>query len=309
MTGMAVAARTPVPGGPGPAPAPERGPTVRTALLEAAARLRAGAHETPVLDATVLLAHALGISKERLFAAYPEPLPVAARARFRELVAGRAAGVPVAYLRGCKEFYGRRFLVDRQVLIPRPETEMLVGAALRCGDAVAGRRRGPVTVHDVGTGSGAIAATLQLERPQWRVSASDLAPAAVAAAARNCRALGAGTVRLRTCDLLPPAPARWDLIVANLPYLTTAEVAQLRRRGWPEPPLALDGGADGLEPARRLLGRARARLRAGGFLVLETAAERAAGLAGCLERQGYAAPAVLEDLAGLPRVVVAQWPS
>ena len=279
--------------------------TVRAAVGAAHARLHARGMATPWLDAAVLLAHASGVSKERLFATYPEPLPEDARLRFERLLARREAGEPVAYLRGYKEFYGRPFIVDRHVLIPRPETELLVEASLTCGDALAAAR-GSVALHDVGTGSGAIAVTVQLERPAWRVSGSDLAPRAVAAALRNRDGLGAGTLRLRVCDLLPPAPARWDLIAANPPYLTSAEVADLRRRGWPEPALALDGGDDGLGPSRRLVAAARGRLRPGGALLLETGAERAAPLARCLERHGFAPPELRRDLAGLPRVLIAR---
>ena len=278
--------------------------TVRDALLSASDRLRSRGLATPYLDATVLLAHIHGASKERLFAALPERLPAATYARFGELLERRAAGEPVAYLRGYKEFYGRPFVVDRRVLIPRPETELLVEAALDCGAALAARRA-PLAVHDVGTGSGAIAVTLQLERPAWRVSASDVSAAAVAGALRNRDGLGAGALRLRVCDLLPAAPAQWDLIVANPPYLTTAEVAALRQRRWPEPMLALDGGADGLAPTWRLIDCARLRLRPGGALILETAADRAAAVARYLVDQGFATPRLRYDLAGLPRVLIA----
>ena len=280
-------------------------PTVRGAVLAACDRLRASGADSPYLDAVVLLAHALGVSKERLFAAYPDPLPAAARDRFGRLVARRGAGEPVAYLRGCKEFYGRPFLVDRSVLIPRPETELLVEAALRAGDRLAAVRGGVVALHDVGTGSGAIAVTVSLERPGWRVGASDVSPAAVAAAKRNRDRLGAAGVRMEVCDLLPAAPAHWDLVAANLPYLSSGEVAALRRRRWPEPELALDGAADGLAPSRRLIDRARGRLRPGGALLLETAADRAGQLAACLRERGFAPVAVERDLAGRPRVVVA----
>ena len=299
MAAAAVAAPAALPRARGAAPV-----TVGAAVGAAAARLRARGADTPYLDAAVLLAHLLQVSKERLFAAYPEPLPELTRARFEQVLERRAAGEPVAYLRGCKEFYGRPFRVDRRVLIPRPETELLVQAALRRGDAGAGAGGVPA-LHEVGTGSGAVAVTLQLERPAWRVSASDLSPAAVAAARGNRDRLGAGRLRLRVCDLLPPAPARWDLIVANLPYLTSAEVARLRRRGWPEPALALDGGADGLGPSRRLLDCARRRLRPGGALLLETGACGAAALASALERRGFAPVELWRDLAGLPRVLIA----
>ena len=299
MAASAVAAPAALPRARGAAPV-----TVGAAVGAAAARLRARGADTPYLDAAVLLAHLLQVSKERLFAAYPEPLPELTRARFEQVLERRAAGEPVAYLRGCKEFYGRPFRVDRRVLIPRPETELLVQAALRRGDAGAAAGGVPA-LHEVGTGSGAVAVTLQLERPAWRVSASDLSPAAVAAARGNRDRLGAGPLRLRVCDLLPPAPARWDLIVANLPYLTSAEVARLRRRGWPEPTLALDGGGDGLGPSRRLLDCARRRLRPGGALLLETGAGGAAALAPALERYGFAPPELWRDLAGLPRVLIA----
>ena len=292
-----------------PAPTREREPgaapvTVGVAVGEASARLRARGMATPYLDAAVLLAQVLGVSKERLFAVFPERLPELTRVRFERLLERRAAGEPVAYLRGYKEFYGRPFMVDRRVLIPRPETELLVEAALQYGDTLAAGH-GRLALHDVGTGSGAVAVTVQLERPAWRVSASDVSPPAVAAALRNRDGLGAGALRLRVCDLLPPAPARWDLIVANPPYLTGAEVAELRRRGWPEPALALDGGGDGLGPSRRLIDCARRRLRPGGALILETAAGRAAALARCLERRGFAPPELWHDLAGLPRVLIA----
>ena len=277
------------------------GATVRAAVLDGRDRLREAGVEGPYLDAVVLLAHALGVSKERLFAAFPDALPAPVRDRYRELVKRRAAGEPVAYLRGYKEFYGRPFLV----LIPRPETELLVEAALHAGDELAARRGGAPALHDVGTGSGAIAVTVALERPGWRVGGSDVSPAAVAVAERNRAGLGAPGVRLAVCDLLPAAPAQWDLVVANLPYLSSAEVAGLRRRRWPEPELALDGAADGLAPSRRLVDRTHGRLRPGGALLLETAAERADELAAYLQERGFAPVAVEPDLAGRPRVVVA----
>ena len=282
-----------------------RAATVRAAVLDGRDRLRAAGVEGPYLDAVVLLAHALGVSKERLFAAFPDALPAAVCDRYRELVQRRAAGEPVAYLRGYKEFYGRPFLVDRAVLIPRPETELLVEAVLRAGDRLAAARGGAVAVHDVGTGSGAIAVTVSLERPGWRVGGSDVSPAAVAVAQRNRAGLGAGGVHLEVCDLLPEAPAQWDLVAANLPYLSSAEVAALRRRHWPEPELALNGAADGLAPSRRLIDGARRRLRPGGALLMETAAERADDLARYLEERGFTPVTVEPDLAGRPRVVVA----
>ena len=241
--GPAAPARVTTPGTP---PA-----SVRDALLAGRDRLRAAGVEGPYLDAVVLLAHVLGVAKERLFAALPEPLPETAAAPYRQLLARRCAGEPVAYLRGYKEFYGRSFVVSRDVLIPRPETELLVEAALAAGDAMAARR-GRVALHDVGTGSGAVAVTVALERPGWRVGGSDLCAAAVAVAERNRRGLGAAGVRLRVCDLLPPAPAAWDLIVgqSSLPE---------QRGAWP-----LCGAGCGRSRCRRWTGAPTGWRRAAG---------------------------------------------
>jgi release factor glutamine methyltransferase len=239
---------------------------IRYMLHAAADALRAGGSPTPRLDADVLLAHVLHISRAQLYARLRDPWPLDALDAFGALLRRRLAGEPVAYLVGHKDFYGLDFQVDRRVLIPRPETEELVGAVLNAlpADAV-----GPVA--DLGTGSGAIAIALALHRPRLRVYACDISPEALAVAAANAAAHGlAGDPRfhLLAGDLGDPLPERVQGIVANLPYTVLDEVEPAVRT-W-EPALALaGGGARGTGLILRLLARAPAWLRPGGFLALE----------------------------------------
>jgi len=177
--------------------------TVRAALEEGKSLLYYGEVETPLLDATVLLSEALGVSKERLLASLPDPLPEEPYRRFRGFLDRRLSGHPVSYIRGRKEFYSLEFLVDERVLVPRPETELLVEEALRLLPDGPPRGRG-FRVHDACTGSGCVAIALKHSLPELEVSASDLSRGALAVARANARRLlapGAGLRFYRT-DLL-----------------------------------------------------------------------------------------------------------
>ncbi|MEO8632873.1 MAG: HemK/PrmC family methyltransferase, partial [Chloroflexota bacterium] len=197
-------------------------PTWGEARAAATTRLRSASDPaTAALDADVLLAHVLGVGKEALFAHPERELSPAEDRRYGDLVARRSRGEPVAYLRGFKEFYGLRFRVDPRVLIPRPETELLVDAAR---ERIAGRT---LTVVDVGTGSGAIAVAIAAHEHRVRVIATDLSADALAVAESNALANGvADRVELRQGDLLAPIADQVDVVCANLPYLTDASVAQ-----------------------------------------------------------------------------------
>lgn len=299
--------------------------TARDALREGARILGAArdaegeGSETPSLDASLLLADILGMDRARLLASGPDELGPEEEGRYRAALAERASGRPVAYILGRKEFYGRSFLVDERVLVPRPDTELLVEAALAAGDALAAggaaAGSGPraLRLHEACVGSGCVAVSLCLERPAWEVSASDISRDALDAAARNAAILipedrPGGPLRLLESDLLSGVPGPFDLIVANPPYVPSLEADRLLSKGWGEPRLALDGGEDGLDPYRRLAPEAAARLSPGGFLLLEAGEEQAEELRSLLEAAGFEAVRTLQDLAGRPRVTEGRMP-
>jgi release factor glutamine methyltransferase len=258
--------------------------------------------DSPRLTAEILLAHALGCDRLRLYLDFDKPLGEKELAAFRELVKRRAAGEPAAYLTGRKEFFGRAFRADRRALIPRPETELVVEAALRA-------LPGPGAALDLCTGSGCIGVTLALERPGARVVLADLSAEAVALAGENAAALGA-KVELLQGDLYAPLPdgRRFDVIAANPPYVPTPEVPGLARELSHEPALALDGGEGGLGVARRLVAGAPARLVPGGTLVVEMHESHVGLLPDLCREAGFASAEAFRDLAGLPRYVLARLP-
>jgi release factor glutamine methyltransferase len=256
--------------------------------------------DAPRLTAELLLAHALGCDRLRLYLDFDKPLGAPELARYRELVRRRSDGEPTAYLTGVREFFGHRFAVDPRVLVPRPETELLAEAALaalpEAGAAL-----------DLGTGSGALALSLKLGRPGARVTAVDCSAEALAVAQANAAALGA-EVTLLLGDLFGPvAPAdRFDVIVSNPPYLPTAELAGLQREVRREPRLALDGGPDGLGVLRRIVAEAPRWLGPGGTLVLEMHESHREPLPALCRAAGFATAEARTDLAGLPRLTVAR---
>ncbi|MBX3434330.1 MAG: peptide chain release factor N(5)-glutamine methyltransferase [Pirellulales bacterium] len=270
--------------------------------------LRERGAESPRLDAEVLLAHARGCERIMLYAAFEEPASEELRTSFRELVKQRAAGKPVAYLVGKREFFSLSFAVTPDVLIPRPETEGLVVRAL---DLLKARPDGAPQAIDVGTGSGAIAVCLAKHNPQVRLTAVDVSPTALAVARRNAERHGvADRIEFVESDLFAAVPASeaFELIVSNPPYVTTAELATLAddvRRY--EPQIALDGGEHGTTVVERLLAAATARLAPGGWLLMEVSP----AIAERIERLIDAAPGLargdtIDDSNGLARIVQAR---
>jgi release factor glutamine methyltransferase len=255
--------------------------------------------DAPRLTAELLLAHALSCERIRLYLDFDKPIAEPELARYRELVRRRAEGEPTAYLTGTKEFYGRPFRVDPRVLVPRPETELVVEAALAAlpegGRAL-----------DLCTGSGCIAISLALGRPGARVVATDLSADALAVARENAAALGA-VVELATGDLWAAVHGadRFDVIASNPPYVPTRELAGLSREVGREPSTALDGGEDGLAVLRRVVAGAPARLAPGGTLVVEMHESHAEALPALCLAAGFERAEARRDLAGLPRLVVA----
>ena len=259
--------------------------------------------DSPRLTGELLLAHALRCDRVRLYLDFDKPMGDVELATFRELVRRRADGEPTAYILGRREFWGRPFLVTPDVLVPRPETELLVEAALAAlpegGSAL-----------DLCTGSGAIGVTLALERPGARVVATELSPAALAVARRNAEALGA-TLELLEGDLYAPVPAgaRFDVVVSNPPYVPSGELPGLSREVRREPAMALDGGPDGLALLRRITAESPRWLAPGGALILEMHESHAEALPAICREAGFATAEARRDLAGLWRYVVATSPS
>ncbi len=259
--------------------------------------------DSPRLDAEVLLAHILGVQRIALYTRFDELASEEVRNRYRQLVKQRVEGCPVAYLVGFKEFYNLRFNVTPAVLIPRPETELLVLEAIRLAKPLSTPR-----IVDVGTGSGAIALTLAKHVPQARMTAIDVSPEALDVAKKNAEQLKLSSVRFLQGDLLQPvASEKFDLVVSNPPYIDSEVVKQLpiNVKNF-EPKLALDGGPGGTAIIERLATEAKTVLGAGGHLLLEIGADQGKSAPALFERLGgYGLVTVLPDHAGLPRVVKA----
>jgi len=255
------------------------------------------------LEARVLAAFAWNVSPAWLIAHDTDPLSDAHVAAFETLLMRRLEGVPIAYLVGAREFYGRPFLVSADVLIPRPDTELLVERALaRIPSDQA------VDVLDLGTGSGCIAITLALERPLARVTAADRSAAALAIARRNADILNARVEFLSSDWFAALAGRRFDLIVSNPPYVAAADPHLARGDVRFEPLTALAAGHDGLDDLRRLIRAACAHLKPGGSLLLEHGYDQADAVVELLRQHGFEQTCTLRDLAGLDRVSGGCWP-
>ncbi|MCA9235727.1 MAG: peptide chain release factor N(5)-glutamine methyltransferase [Planctomycetales bacterium] len=296
--------------------------TIGRLLTWTADFLRERGADSPRLDAEVLLAHARGCPRIALYTAFDEPASEELRTQFRELVKQRAAGKPVAYLVGHREFFSLSFDVTPDVLIPRPETEELVVRALdllkeprpadsETGDAAQRSPQGAPRVLDVGTGSGAIAVCLAKQHPTAQVTAVDVSPAALAVARRNAEKHDvAQRIEFLESDLLAAVDAgvQFDLIASNPPYVTTAEMAQLDGdvRNY-EPHLALGGGEQGTAVIERLIAQAAPRLAPGGWLLIELSPMIAARVEQLLDAApGLQRRETLKDSNGLARVAQAQ---
>lgn len=277
--------------------------TISAALRLGRQRMAASGSETPALDAEVLLRHVLRVDRTELFARLPDPVEPSTLSNYSALLEQRASGTPVAYLTGAREFMELPFVVTPAVLVPRPETEILVEWALRwLGD------RGASTVADIGTGSGAIALSIAARMGvEWpgRVIASDISADALAVAARNRDRLAPkARIDFAHGSLLDWGGEPIDLLLANLPYLRPAQIAENPELE-AEPRLALDGGDDGLALVRQLLQDAPSRLAPGGAAGLEIdPAQRDAVVALAHGTFPGASVSVLHDLAGHARHII-----
>jgi len=272
---------------------------VRTALQQGQTLLEEARLAAPRLTAEVLLMHAIGCQRSWLYAHSGDELREVWWIHYGRYLHERLQGKPTQYITGHQEFYGREFRVTPDVLIPRPETEHVIEAALAHADAA-------TKIVDVGTGSGAIAITLALETSA-PVVATDISVSALGVAVENARALGA-KLDLVACDLGGAFTAAvFDLVVSNPPYVPALDQTTIQRevRDY-EPPLALYGGDDGLEVYRRLIPEAQRLLKPGGWLIMELGYAVVDSVRAILA--DWRAVEIASDLAGLPRVVMARRP-
>lgn len=278
--------------------------TVRKVLEWTIGYLRQNGSESPRLDGEILLAHARGCRRIQLYTQYDEPLTEAQRSTMRDLVRRRVAHEPVAYLVGRREFFSLEFVVTRDVLIPRPDTESLVMAAL---DLL--KVRTSARVLDLCTGSGCIAIAVARNARQAQVVGVDVSPAAASVARQNVERLEVTErVQILEGDLFGPvAGQKFDVIVSNPPYITTAEMQALdpevRQH---EPHLALHGGADGLDFIRQIVAESGQSLEPNGWLLLELDPAQATPVTWLLKSAGFVNVSVINDLAGSARVVKGQ---
>lgn len=259
----------------------------------------------PRLDARALLEQASGRRREWLLAHGDDLAPPNVVAQFTALAARRLAGEPLAYLLGFREFHGLRFAVTPDVLVPRPETEGLVQAALEHLPQSPQPR-----VLDLGTGSGAIAITLATLRPDAQVVAVDASPQALTQAQENAKALGATGIGWRLghwFEALAREEARFDLVVSNPPYLADDDPHLTDPALRHEPRMALTSGPRGMEAIETIAAAAPDRLRPGGWLLLEHGATQGEAVRACLEQAGFVSVQTLKDLQGLDRVSLGQW--
>jgi release factor glutamine methyltransferase len=267
--------------------------------LLARARERLAGADSASLDAEVLLCHVLERPRAWLFAHRDDTVDENDRNRFEAQLERRAAGEPVAYLVGFREFWSLSFEVTPDVLIPRPETELLVEAALeRLPTDQAAR------VADLGTGSGAIAIAIAHQRPLCDVHATEVEEAALAVARRNGEQLVAGRVAFHRGSWLEPLSGRFDVVVSNPPYVAADDPHLSEGDCRYEPAGALTPGGDGLAAIKEIASSALNYLEHGGWLVLEHGYEQGAAVRAVLEEHGYRAIETLQDLAGLDRVTL-----
>lgn len=275
--------------------------TIEEALHQTATRLQ-GSSDSPRLDAEVLLAHALNVSRAYLYTWPDRSLEPAALQRFLALAEQRADGMPIAYLTGTQEFWSLQLEVSPATLIPRPETELLVEQAL--GKLPADR---PQAVLDLGTGTGAIALAIANERPLAQVCAVDLSPAALQVAARNSQRLSLPIELLQSDWYAAVAGRRFHAIVANPPYIGAAEPEPSQGDCRFEPRLALVAADAGLAALRRIAQGASQHLEPGGWLLVEHGYRQGEACRELFTAAGLTAIATLHDLQGHERLTLGQY--
>ncbi|MCG8454301.1 MAG: peptide chain release factor N(5)-glutamine methyltransferase [Spirochaetales bacterium] len=261
-------------------------------------------NDTPSLDAALLLAHVLQISRERLYMELSSSLSRQKQEEYTVILNQRATGEPVAWILGTKEFWGRDYRVGPGVLCPRPDSEVLIEAvSASMQEWQQGGR-----LHDCCCGPGTLGLALAADHPHWKVSASDISPHAQKYFLINSQRLTQNQVPYVHSNLMNAVEGPFEIIISNPPYLTPLETEERKNRGWQEPSLALDGGDhDGLALIRRLIPQCASRLVKGGKLFLEADPLQMPLISRILSNNGFADIRIIPDLGGRDRVAAAVW--
>jgi len=273
--------------------------TLKQVLHRAREVLATNSIEDASLEGEILLRHALRVDRVRLYSERDRELSAEQEEGFWHLIQRRLSGEPTAYIIGHREFYGFDFYIDRRVLIPRPETELLVETALKLAQT-----RTIAAIADIGTGCGAIAISLALNLPRIKIYASDVSADALEVARINCQKHGVvDRIQLLHGDMLGPLPGPVDLITANLPYVTKEEISRSGLGDF-EPRIALDGGADGLDKIRLLYQQVTDKLNHRGCMLLEIGQGQSRAVTSLIQRCFPSASVeVIPDLQGIERIV------
>ena len=270
-------------------------------LEEGVAELARSESDTPELDAQLLLSHALGMERSFMLVDPPKQVKNSAKTAYRQFLARRAAGEPVAYITGVREFYKSSFMVNGGVLIPRPETELLVEEILQRFDA-----KTKIGLLDIGTGCGCIALSLSLERPNWKITATDCSENALTVAKQNRESLGVKNVEFLQSDLFGNVNGKYDVICSNPPYVDEAlkEELQVELREY-EPAQALFTAAGGLAVIKKLVRQVGDYLKPGGLFICEIGYDQQREVEKLFDTKTWSEPAFHRDLQGHMRVVSA----
>jgi release factor glutamine methyltransferase len=289
-----------------PVPARATAFTVADARRTWATEFRVAGLDSPELDARLLVGHALGLDHAALAAAAARILDPAEQSAIAALACRRLAHEPVVRILGVKEFWNLKLRVDAATLVPRPDTETVVEAALAAIDACGGRTRA-LRIADLGTGSGAILLALLTELPSAFGVGSDISLRALALARANARNLGLNRAAFVACNMAAALRGPFDLIVSNPPYIASDDIAGLPAEvRLFDPRLALDGGPDGLDGYRAIVAAAPALLAPDGAIVVELGDGQAEAVAGLFAGAGLAPTAARPDLSGVPRALAAR---
>jgi release factor glutamine methyltransferase len=273
--------------------------TIRDVLKEGSDLLKNRQIDSAYLDCSLLLAKSLNITKEKLYASFPDPVPEEKYLLFRKYIGLRIDGHPIAYILGEKEFFGIPFHIEEGVLCPRPDTELLVEKVLELSDKDSAIK----DILDMCTGTGCIAISIKMNNPDLNVSASDISPVAEKVFSINNCSLTGKSITFTKSSLFENIKGTFDIIVTNPPYLTSEETDQRMDEGWKEPELALDGGNDGLDLIRIIIDQAPEYLNERGYLLIEAHPAQMEKMRICMEKRGFHNIMILQDLPGLDRVI------